>query len=379
MSLSAFIRDHKEQIIVEFAAFARTLMPTGADMDDAELRDHAEEILTAALHDLGTTQTVEERSRRSKGHGSAHTMTVSGKLHADHRIQHGFTFRSVLAEFRALRATVLQLYEESGATDPSEVRRFNEAVDEALTESMDRFAVQTDLFRNQFIGILSHDLRAPLAAVTAGAALLALPEDQPERRGRVVTRIMNSAQRMERMIGDLLDLTRTRLGGTIPLKRRPTDLKELCDEVILESSTSRPEAALRLNSSGDLVGNWDPDRLAQAVSNLLGNAIQYGDGTPVTLTAEDDNGSVVLAVHNGGAPIPTDVMRSIFEPLARGIGDGGTHSIGLGLFIARAIVSAHAGEIGVTSSSDQGTTFTVRLPKIAHATGSGTAANTADS
>jgi len=364
MSLTAFIRDHKEQIIIEFAAFAKTLMPTGADMSDVELRDHAEDILTAVVDDLGTAQTGEEQSRRSKGHGSAHAMAGSGKLHADHRIQHGFTFRSVLAEFRALRATVLRLYEESGATDLSEVRRFNEAVDEALTESMDRFAEQTDLFRNQFIGVLSHDLRAPLTAVTAGAALLAFPEDNPERRGRVVTRMMNSAQRMERMIGDLLDLTRARLGGTIPLKRRLADLKELCDEVILESGTSRPEAALRLNTTGNLVGNWDADRLAQAVSNLVGNAIQYGDGTPVTLTAEEDNGAVLLAVHNGGAPIPPDVMPSIFEPLARGSGDGGAHSIGLGLFIARTIVSAHGGDIDVQSSSDQGTTFTVRLPKL---------------
>ena len=98
MSLSAFIRDHKEPIIVEFAAFARTLMPTGADLSDAELRDHADDILTAVVHDLGTPQTVEEQSRRSKGHGSAHTMAASGKLHADHRIQHGFGVRSVLAE-----------------------------------------------------------------------------------------------------------------------------------------------------------------------------------------------------------------------------------------------------------------------------------------
>jgi len=364
MSLSAFIRDHKEPIIVEFAAFARTLMPTGADMSDVELRDHADDILTAVVHDLGTPQTVEEQSRRSKGHGSAHTMAASGKLHADHRIQHGFGVRSVLAEFRALRATVLRLYEESGASDLNEVRRFNETVDEALTESMDRFAVRTDLYRDQFIGVLSHDLRAPLAAVTTGAALLALSEDHPERRARVVTRILNSAQRMERMIGDLLDLTRARLGGTIPIKRRQTDLKELCDEVILESSTARPEAALRFNTTGNLVGNWDADRLAQAVSNLVGNAIQYGDRTPVTLTAEEANGAVLLAVHNGGAPIPPDVMQSIFEPLARGSGDGGAHSIGLGLYIARAIVSAHGGEIGVRSSSDQGTTFTVRLPKL---------------
>ena len=177
MSLRAFIRDHHEEIISEFAVFARTLMPPGADMTEAELRDHAEEILTAVVDDMSIGQTGEEQSRKSQGRGSAHTMRDSGTLHADDRIQHGFTFQSVLAEFRALRATILRLYAESGASDLTEVLRFNEAIDESLTESMIRFAVQTDQFRDQFVGILSHDLRTPLGAITAGAALLALPED----------------------------------------------------------------------------------------------------------------------------------------------------------------------------------------------------------
>ena len=212
----------------------------------------------------------------------------------------------MLAEFRALRATVLRLYEESGASDLTEVRRFNEAVDEAMTESMDRFAVQTDRFRDQFIGVLSHDLRTPLGVITTSAAVLALPEDNPQRRRRVVTRILNSAHRMERMIGDLLDLTCVRLGGTIPLKRRRADLRELCEEAILESGAANPEAVLRLQTSGNVVGHWDADRLAQVVSNLVGNAVQHGDGAPVTLTAEEEGDAVTLAVHNSGAPIPPD-------------------------------------------------------------------------
>lgn len=362
MSLSVFIRDHREEIIVEFAIFARTLMPAGDDMSEAELRDHAEEILAATIHDLGRAQTPQEQASKSQGRGAAHAMEVSGRMHADNRIRHGFTFRAVLAEFRALRATVLRLYEDSGASDLTEVRRFNEAVDEALTESMERFGQKTDLFRDQFIGVLSHDLRQPLGAIITGAALLALPEDSPEQRGRVVTLLMSSAQRMQRMIGDLLDLTRVRLGGTIPLRRRPTDLQKVCEEVVLENRAGRPEAVLRVHTSGNLVGNWDTDRLAQVVSNLVGNAIQHGEGTPVTVTADETDGAVTLAVHNSGAPIPPEALTSIFEPLARGGRDDRVHSIGLGLFIARAIVSAHGGELDVRSSGDQGTTFTARLP-----------------
>jgi signal transduction histidine kinase len=363
MSLSTFIGGHHEEIISEFALFARTLMPPGADMTEAELRDHAEEILTAVVHDLSTAQTSDEQYRKSHGRGSANAMRASAKLHADHRIQHGFAFRSVLAEFRALRAAVLRLYAESGASDLTDVLRFNEAIDEALTESMDRFAVQTDQFRDQFIGVLSHDLRTPLGAITAGAALLALPEDNPQRRSSVVTRMMNSAQRMERMIADLLDVTRARLGGSMPLNRRPVDLQQVCDEAMVEIRAGHPDAVARLETDGDLRGEWDPDRLAQVVSNLVGNAIQHGAGTPVTLTAHGHGDTVTLAVHNGGAPIPPDVLPVVFEPLVRGSGESAGHSIGLGLFIARAIVSAHGGDIQVSSSADAGTTFTVTLPK----------------
>ena len=332
-------------------------------MTVAELRDHAEDILTAAVKDISTPQTSDEQSHKSQGRGSAKTMQASGRLHADDRIQHGFTLRSVLAEFRALRATVLRLYEESGASDLTDVRRFNEAIDEALTESMDRFALQTDLFRDQFIGILSHDLRTPLAAITVGAPLLAAPEDNPQRRSRVVARIITSAQRMERMIGDLLDLTRARLGGLIPLNRRPADLQQMCEEALIEIRAGQPDAVLRFEATGDLRGEWDADRLAQVVSNLVGNAIQHGGGTPVTLTGHEDGESVTLAVHNGGPPIPNDMLPFIFEPLARGHGKRARGSIGLGLFIARAIVSAHGGDIQVRSASDAGTTFTVKLPK----------------
>jgi signal transduction histidine kinase len=332
-------------------------------MTKAELRDHAEEILTAVVQDMSIAQSPEEESRKSQGHGAARTMKFAGALHADDRIRHGFTFLAVLAEFRALRATVLRLYENSGESDLTDVRRFNEAIDEAMTESMDRFAAQTDLFRDQFIGVLSHDLRNPLGAITASAALLALPEDNPERRGRVVTRIMNSAQRMERMIGDLLDLTRTRLGGSLPLKRRPANLQQVCEEAMMEIHAGQPDALLRLDVRGDLRGEWDADRLEQVVSNLLGNAIQHGHGTPIILTGREQGNSVTLTVHNGGPPIPSEVLPYVFEPLARGRAEGASHSIGLGLFIARAIVAAHGGHIQVSSSADTGTTFTISLPK----------------
>jgi signal transduction histidine kinase len=149
MSLPGFIRGHYEEIIREFAAYAKTLMPPGAAMTDAELRDHAKAMLKAVVEDMELRQTPEEAHHKSQGRGSERTMEASGRLHAADRIAHGYTFPAVLAEFRALRASVLRLYEETGVSDLSEVRRFNEAIDEALTESMQQFASETTLLREE--------------------------------------------------------------------------------------------------------------------------------------------------------------------------------------------------------------------------------------
>jgi hypothetical protein len=363
MPLGEFIRRHHDEIIGAFGAFARTLIPPGSDMTEADFRDHAKDMLAAIAEDLNTEQSAAEQAEKSKGHGWVNVMAASGRLHAEGRIEHGFTPSQMLAEFRALRASVLRLYERSGETDIKGVTRFNEAIDEVLTESMTRYAAKTDLYRDQFVGILSHDLRSPLSAITAGAALLAASANDDQRQARVAAQVLTSAHRMGRMIGDLLDLTRERLGGAIPLKRVPVDLQRLCDEVVLEVQAAHPDVVVHFEVSGNVTGEWDPDRLAQVVSNLLGNAIQHGGGGPITLEAHGLDDNVTLSVHNDGNPIPAAVQASVFEPLARGAADDVARSIGLGLFIARAIVAGHGGEIRLRSAHDLGTTFEVQLPR----------------
>ncbi len=362
MLLSTFIQQHHREIIGEFSAFARTLMPPNSPMTEVDLRDHCEELLSAIAEDLATAQTPDEQSQKSWGRGSANMMSMSGRLHADGRLHHRFIIGQVMAEFRALRASVLRLYELSGEADVAGIRRFNEAVDEALTESVTRYSAQTSLYRDQFVGILGHDLRSPLGAISAGAALLAHTAGDDQRQAKVAARILTSAQRMGRMIADLLDLTRTRLGGAIPLNTVGTDLQRVCEEVVLEAQATYPDAVVRFESHGDVSGQWDPDRLAQVVANLVGNAIEYGGKTPVTLIAAEAGDVVTFTVHNHGDPIPPRSQAGLFEPLARGTSDG-THNLGLGLFIARAIVVAHGGEIRVTSTEQSGTTFEVTLPR----------------
>jgi signal transduction histidine kinase len=191
MALPEFLHRHHEEIIREFAAFAKTLMPPEVELTDAELRDHAKEILTAVVEDMRLPQTIGEQHHKSQGRGSVHTMEASGRLHAADRILHGYTFEAVLAEFRALRASVLRLYEDSGATDLSEVRRFNEAIDEVLTESMHQFARQTDLLReelkakaekNTSLVAEIRDRRAAEERITALFRRLVATQDEERRR-----------------------------------------------------------------------------------------------------------------------------------------------------------------------------------------------------
>ena len=136
------------------------------------------------------------------------------------------------------------------------------------------------------------------------------------------------------MIADLLDLTRTRLGGVIPLQAVHIDLQRVCEEVVLEVQASHLDAVVHYESHGDVTGKWDADRLAQVVSNLVGNAIEHGGKTPVTLVASAADERVKLTVHNNGDPIPPHAQAKIFEPLARGTSDG-TRNFGLGLYRTR--------------------------------------------
>ncbi len=362
MDLADFIDSERKVIVDEWETFARSLLPADSSATVADLRDHADPILTAIVTDMRTRQTHEEQSEKSKGRGEAKRLGAIGELHAALRIELGFKLGQMVAEYRALRASVLRLWQTRG-TDPSGVLRFNEAIDEALTEAVDQFTRTTDSFRDQSLGILGHDLRNPLAGIVTGATLLGKAPELSVQSAQVAARMLQSAQRMNRMIGDLLDLTRTRFGDLIPVVRAPIDLAPLCEQVIAELEGLRPEG-LACTLDGDLRGEYDGDRIAQVLSNLLRNAIVYGSKDErVRLTAKKQGNEVVIAIHNGGPPLSPSVLRTIFEPMVRRPGvDPKSSGLGLGLYIASQIVAAHGGRIDVTSTADAGTTFAVRLP-----------------
>jgi PAS domain S-box-containing protein len=219
-------------------------------------------------------------------------------------------------------------------------------------------------FEQQLIAIVSHDLRNPLNAILLGASAVLARDDIDDRTGRSVGRIRSSAERAIRMIQDLLDFTRARVGSGIPLSPRRVDLGALVRQVVEEVEVSHPDRQIRVRVSGPAEGEWDADRLAQVVSNLVVNAVTYSPpASAVTVTIRGGRDAVTLEVQNEGDPIPPEAREQLFEPYRRGAAGDRQGSLGLGLFIAREVVRAHQGTVEVRSSAEEGTRFVVRLPR----------------
>jgi signal transduction histidine kinase len=194
---------------------------------------------------------------------------------------------------------------------------------------------------------------------------LSRAEDLPDRLARPVARLGTAAGRMGRIIDELLDFTRGRLGGGIPIEPHPIDVGAVVRRVVDELEVSHPSRLLSLKASGRLEGEYDETRLAQVVSNLVGNALQHSPpNAPVTVSvAERVDSGIELEVNNAGAPIDPGLLSHIFDPFRRGAVSGGASGgLGLGLFIAAEVVRAHGGTIDVASTAENGTTFRVVLP-----------------
>lgn len=220
-------------------------------------------------------------------------------------------------------------------------------------------------FQRNVLGIVGHDLRNPLSAITTSAKLLLRQAGDPAVVGRLGERIAGNAERMQRIIAVLVDYARVRSGTGIPLRRQPSDLGALCRSVAEECEASHPGRQVRATGTPEIHGEWDPDRLCQIIANLLSNALDYSprDST-VDVTWRADGERAVVQVANDGAPIPPALLPTLFDPFRRGERDrvGGKDGLGLGLFIARAIATAHGGALEVRSAPGERTVFTLTMP-----------------
>lgn len=374
--LADYIENNEEPILAEWQAFAATCGPVGAAMNAASLRDHARAMLRVIVTDLRTPQTDVEQVAKSKGEGDGKGgPETAAEVHGAGRAEDGFTVGEMVSEYRALRASVIRLWTKASGTltgdDFDDLVRFNETIDQSLAESITRYTEDLGRAKEMFLAVLGHDLRSPLNAVIMASQFMLETEELVEPHRTLVERTLRSGRRMNTMVGDLLDFTRTRLGAGIPIVRKPMDLGKEANHAVDEVSAAHPDCKLHIVASGDLHGEWDCPRISQVLSNLLNNAVQHG--TPkseITFTIRGEADDVMLEVHNWGAAIAPESIAGLFSPFKRLASNKlkpHPTSLGLGLYIVERIVSAHGGTIRAASTSEGGTLFTVRLPRAERA------------
>jgi signal transduction histidine kinase len=343
-------------------------------MDDSSLRDHALAMLRVIVADLRTVQTAAEQSEKSKGNSdsAAGDPDTAAETHGADRAWSGFTVGEMVSEYRALRASVIRLWIKASGTltgaDLGDLVRFNEAIDQAIAESITRYTEDLDHSKEMFLAVLGHDLRTPLGAVLMSSQFMLDTGDLVEPYRALASRIAHSASRMNGMVSDLLDFTRTQLGSGVPIVRAETDLAKMVRNAVDEVGAANPDRSFEMSTSGNVIGEWDEARMHQALTNLLANAAQHGAAEwPISVHMSGEPEDVVIVVHNFGKVIPSSEIFGIFSPFKR-LKEGvpverDSSNLGLGLFIADRIVKAHGGTIEVTSAASTGTFFTIRLPR----------------
>jgi len=373
MRLSEFISRDMEAILTTWDKFAAAQLPAAAGMDAGALRDHAEEILRAVVKDIMTPQTAAAQSRKSMGRALrlADAPETAAETHAFLRAQSGFDINQMASEYRALRASVLHQWAQAcspGITNTDDMVRFNEAIDQAVAESVAFFGKKLTEERNLLLGTMGHDMRSPLDVIQLSAIYLGKISAGDEV-SRVAARIARSGAELKALLNDLIDFNRTNLGLGIYIAPVAVDLANLFSEALEQLRASHPSHEIELQITGDAKGVWDPHRLHQLLGNLVLNAIKYGArDAPVIVAIVGLPAEVEFRVHNRGAMIEASTLSHIFEPLVRGSNGasgapGSDGSLGLGLYIAHQISIAHGGNISARSDEIE-TVFTVRLPRL---------------
>ena len=371
MRLSDFITRDMEFILVQWEAFAAKQLPAAASMPSLALRDHAKQILEAVAADLRTPQTEDAQSAKSMGLAPRfnHTAATAAQTHALLRARSGFHIQQLAAEYRALRASVLRLWTVASrpqAPDLDDLIRFNEAIDQALAESIGSFDIEVTQARNLLLGMLAHDIRSPLQTIQMTASYL-VNINASAQVSDAARRLVHSGARINALLDDLLDFGRTKLGLGINVAPAALDLRACLGAEVEAIRTAHPQSTIRFEASGDVTGRWDALRLKQLLGNVVTNALKYGSpGTPVQVFLRGGPTDVVFEVSNQGPAVDPHTLKSMFDPLTRGNQLQERHrqdgSLGLGLYIAREIARAHGGDITARSDSES-TVFSVRLPR----------------
>jgi signal transduction histidine kinase len=370
MRLAEFILRDMQAILAQWEGFASSRVPAATGMTPLALRDHAEQILQAVAKDLSTSQTRDAQAAKSMGRAPKlmEAPETAAQTHGLLRAQSGFQINQMASEYRALRASVLRLWMDACRPDEfhaEDIIRFNEAIDQALAESIAFFSSEVDRARNLFLGMLGHDMRTPLQAIQMTATYLGAL-NAGEKVSQAAFRLINSGGRMQSLLDDLVEFNRIKLGLGITVHPANVDLAALFFDELEEVRAAHPGRDIELKVTGDTRAFVDGPRVQRVLGNLMVNALKYGSQKApvrVVLAADTD---VRFDVRNTGPAMDASTLAQLFEPLQRGAqnGDRYTHdgSLGLGLYIAREIVRAHGGEISARSEGAE-TVFAVRLSR----------------
>jgi signal transduction histidine kinase len=369
MRLSEFLDSSRVAIVTCSVEFARQIPALSGSMATLEiLKDHLPIILDEIARDLERPQSRSESILKSQGLGLLPNRSTAAQLHGKSRAVSGLTIEQLVAEFRVLRSSVLRLWTEAcptGEFTSEDTMRFNEAIDQAVAESVAFFNAEVEHWRALLLGVVGHDLRGPLNAVLLTSELL-MREAGNAPFGRRAEAIALSARRMATLLDSLLEYNKASLGASMVLHRTPGDLVDACEEEISLLRTSLPGREITFRSAQACPMNVDLSRIREALANLVYNAAQHGiPGSLIEVALEQGAGEVHLSVTNASDPIDPLVLQGLFEPLRQRTAHTGQESrnLGLGLFIVRVIARAHGGD-AVAEMLNGNVRFTVRMPKV---------------
>ena len=372
MRLNVFISQNMEKILEQWEDFAAAQTPAAKGMSALLLRDHAQGILQAIIQDITAPQSGEDQAEKSKGLAEKlpGTPETAAETHGLLRATSGFEIKQMAGEFRALRASVLRLWLEACGTagpDVSDVIRFNEAIDQALAESLDFFTEKLEERRNLFLEMLGHDMRTPLQAMQMTATLL----DRVSSDATVTNaaqRLIKSGLRMKVLLDELIEFNKIKRELGVRIYPTALDMEHLFEEELVQLRAIYPDRRFELQVNGPTTGAWDGDSLRRLLGNLVVNAVKYGDAeAPISVLVTGAADQVVFEVCNQGAPLDAATLQGLFDQGQRR--SAATNSsddslgLGLGLYIAKQVAKAHGGTIRA-SCKDKQTVFRVQLPLV---------------
>lgn len=366
MRLSQFIRVAREEILVESIAYAAKI-PVLKDTASNVLRNHLPLILNAIAADLDEPQSREQSIEKSRGHAPLSEAMTAAQTHGSQRARLGLNIEQLVAEFRVLRSCILRLWADAHEPDQfaiEDTMRFNEAIDQAVAESVSFYAAELARWRDIALGVLGHDLRGPISAILVAAEILTR-----ESSGKTLTlslSMLRSGRRLTSLLDSLLEYNKATLGTGMALILAEADLGTSCQEEVEMLRLAFPQSTINYSLDGDTTGIFDVSRVREALANLISNAAQHSSvkGAAIDVSVAGTDAAIEISVENRAEPIPQEILNTLFEPMTRHSQGptGASGNLGLGLFIVREIARAHGGE--VTAMSAEGSIrFNIVLPK----------------